>query len=253
MTVEEIKERYPFLYDTHLHTSNASACAHSTGAEMARALKEAGYAGSFITDHNWGGNTCVDRSLPWKEWVDLYYSGYREAKKVGDELGIQIFPGMEAGYGGPEFLLYGIPPGWVSELEEMNTASVAELHKLIRDCGGMMIQAHPFREEWYIKEVLVYPDDVDGCEIVNATHSSHKSQSHNNPEFNTKAIALAKEKGFATTGGSDCHTVNLFMGGMAFPTKLESPLDFIKRVMNKEDYVITDGDHWYSRTGDMLV
>ena len=67
MTVEEIKAKYPFLYETHMHTKEASACARCSGDEMARAYKEAGYAGVIVTDHNWGGNTCVDRSLPWEE------------------------------------------------------------------------------------------------------------------------------------------------------------------------------------------
>ena len=37
-----------YKYETHMHTAEASACATSTGAEMARAHKEAGYTGIFI-------------------------------------------------------------------------------------------------------------------------------------------------------------------------------------------------------------
>ena len=40
-----------YLYETHMHTKESSACAHNTGAEMARAYKEAGYTGIIITDH----------------------------------------------------------------------------------------------------------------------------------------------------------------------------------------------------------
>ena len=36
-------ETQRYLYETHMHTSEASACAGSTGAQMARAYKEAGY------------------------------------------------------------------------------------------------------------------------------------------------------------------------------------------------------------------
>ena len=60
-----IREQYPYLYETHLHTSESSACAVSLGADMARACKEYGYAGIFVTDHNWGGNTATDRNLSW--------------------------------------------------------------------------------------------------------------------------------------------------------------------------------------------
>ena len=48
-----------YKYETHMHTAEASACATSTGAEMARAHKEAGYTGIFITDHFFNGNTTV--------------------------------------------------------------------------------------------------------------------------------------------------------------------------------------------------
>ena len=40
-----------YKYETHLHTSEVSKCARSTGAEMARAFNKAGYAGIFVTDH----------------------------------------------------------------------------------------------------------------------------------------------------------------------------------------------------------
>ena len=55
-------ETQRYLYETHMHTSEASACAGSTGAQMARAYKEAGYTGIIVTDHFFYGNTSVDRS-----------------------------------------------------------------------------------------------------------------------------------------------------------------------------------------------
>ena len=64
------REDYPFLYETHMHTSESSKCANNTGAEMARACRDAGYAGIIITDHSWYGNCRIDRNLPWQEWVE---------------------------------------------------------------------------------------------------------------------------------------------------------------------------------------
>lgn len=253
MTAEEIKREYPYLYETHLHTCNASACAHNTGEEMARALKEYGYTGSFVTDHNWGGNTCIDRSLPWREWVHQFFSGYRAMKEEGDKIGLDVFPGWESGYGGPEFLIYGMTPEWLADHEEMKEATIPEQYRYIHAAGGMVMQAHPYREAWYISEVKVYPDDVDGCELINATHSSPKSGSHNDPAYNDRAIAYAKEHDFPGTAGSDIHTNDLFGGGMAFKTKLKDPQDFIQRVLHKDDYVLTDGTHWYSKSGELLA
>ena len=105
---EKIREEYPYLYETHLHTSQASACARSTGAEMARACKEYGYTGIFVTDHNWGGNTTIDARLDWNAWVDQFSLGYEQSRQEGERIGLDVFFGYEAGYDGTEFLLYGI-------------------------------------------------------------------------------------------------------------------------------------------------
>lgn len=253
MTVEEIKAKYPFLYETHMHTKEASACARCSGDEMARAYKEAGYAGVIVTDHNWGGNTCVDRSLPWEEWLDLFFTGYDNAKKTGDEIGLQVFRGYEAGYGGPEFLIYGLEKEDMKKHPEIKTASPEEQYKLVKELGGMVIQAHPYREEWYIDKVRLFPDCVDGAETINATHSSSKSTSHNKPVFDERAVVYAKEHEFPQTAGSDQHSTFLFGGGVAFPTKLESIQDYIKRIINKEDYVLTNGEAWYDNQGNVIA
>ena len=50
-----------FTIETHLHTAQGSACAVSTGEEMARAHKAAGYDAISLTDHFFGG-TCAGRS-----------------------------------------------------------------------------------------------------------------------------------------------------------------------------------------------
>ena len=56
-----------YLYETHMHTSEGSACGQSAGAEMARAYAENGYTGIIVTDHFFYGNTAADRRLPWSE------------------------------------------------------------------------------------------------------------------------------------------------------------------------------------------
>ena len=127
-----IKE-YPFLYETHLHTSQGSACGSNSGYEMAKAAHEAGYAGIFVTDHNWGGNTAVNRSLPWEQWVREFEKGYLDAKRYGDEHDFDVFFGYEAGYGGPEFLIYGVDADWMIAHPEIREASVPEQYRLIHE------------------------------------------------------------------------------------------------------------------------
>ena len=252
MRWQDIREEYPYLYETHLHTSQGSACARSTGEEMARAAWEYGYTGIFVTDHNWGGNCRVDRELPWKEWVQKYCAGYRDAKKAGNTLGIDVFFGMEAGFQGTEFLLYGISEEWLYQHPKVRDADIEALYGMIRESGGMMIHAHPFREEYYIPKIRLFPDFVDGVEGINATHSNPKSTGHNDPAFDEKAIAYAKQHTLSLTAGSDIHGTALFGGGMAFKRKLSGAADFIQAVLGDEDYILTNGDNCYTRYGVLI-
>ena len=105
-TVESIKEAYPYLYETHLHTSQGSLCGRAEGREMADACKKAGYTGIFVTDHNWGGNTAADSSLPWETWVSEFAKGFLDAKEEGERIGLDVFFGWEAGFQGTEFLIF---------------------------------------------------------------------------------------------------------------------------------------------------
>lgn len=245
-------EGFPFLYETHLHTNQGSACGHNTGAEMAAAAKEMGYTGIFVTEHNWGGNTSADRSLPWENLVDASIQGYKDALQYGEKNDLDVFWGYEAGYNGTEFLIYGIKPEWLKAHPEIKEADVMEQYRLIHEAGGMVIHAHPFREEWYIPEIRLFPKYVDGVEGINATHSNKKSKAHNNPDYDKKAIAYANEHHLPMSAGSDVHTTNLLGGGVAFKRRLTSSRDFCQAILNGEDYVLTNGDAIFDKSGNLI-
>ena len=245
-----IREDYPYLYETHLHTMQSSACAHNTGKEMAQAAKDAGYTGIIVTDHSWFGNNCIDQSLPWEEWIEQFCKGYEDAKAWGDKIGLDVFFGYESCYRGTEFLIYGVDKQWLKSHPQIKEASIPEQHQMIREAGGMVIHAHPYREEYYIPEVRLFPENVDGVEGVNATHSSHLSLHHNNPEFDKRAIAYAAEHHLPLTAGSDIHATQLLCGGMAFKRKLHSIEDFCYAILSGEDYLLTNGDVWFNKKGE---
>lgn len=243
---------YPYKYETHMHTSQGSACGNNTGAEMARAYFQAGYTGIIVTDHHYGGNTAPDRSLAWDKWVDEFYSGYEDAKREGEKIGLQVFSGWESGFSATEFLVYGTTKEWMKQHPELKNCTVKEQYELVKAAGGMMIHAHPFRMRDYIKELRLFPECVDGVEAVNAVHSNPARNEQ--PEANEKAFSYAKEHSFPVTAGSDQHNTNLIGGGMCFKRKLSSVEDFISAVLNKEDYLITDGYNYYqSNNFNILV
>lgn len=244
-------EEYCYLYETHLHTREGSACAHSTGAEMAAAAKAWGYAGIIVTEHNWGGNTCISRDLPWEEWVERSVRGYESALEYGHEHDLDVFYGYEAGYQGTEFLIYGVTPQWLKEHPEIREATVAEQYALIHGAGGFVVHAHPYREEWYIPEIRLFPDCVDAVEGINATHSNSRSTSHNDPAYDERAIAYAAKHGLPLTAGSDAHTTKLLGGGVLFRRRLRDVQDYISCI-RAGDYLLTDGEKVFDRFGHVV-
>ena len=127
MTIKD----YPYLYETHLHTVPGSACAHNTGAEMAEAALKKGYAGIIVTDHNWGGNTGINRALPWEQWVDGFIQGYLDALEFGKKHDFDVFWGYEAGFHATEFLIYGITPEWLKQHPEIRTGSKGSMRPIL--------------------------------------------------------------------------------------------------------------------------
>ncbi len=245
-------DRFGYRYETHLHTSEGSACGKCDGASMAEALLKAGYAGCFVTDHAWGGNTAVDRSLPWREWVEKFALGYEHVKEFGEKHGLLVMFGYESGYEGTEFLIYGITPSWMADHPELHDATIPEQLSLIHSGGGIVIQAHPYREEFYIPEIRLFPEYADGIEGINATHSSHLSLSHKGPQWNDQAIELARRYRKPMTAGSDVHSTNLFGGGILTDRPLKDASDFTSLIMGSEPYLLTDGDRIYDRNGELL-
>lgn len=245
-------EDYPYLYETHLHTCQGSACGRKPGREMAKAARQHGYSGIFVTDHNWGGNCAVGRNADWETWVTEFCKGYEDAKAWGDENDFPVFFGYEAGFSGTEFLIYGIDKEWLLNTPGIRTATVEQQYKLVHEAGGMVIHAHPFREEDYIPMIRLFPEFVDGVEGINAAHSNFKTDREIRKVFDDRAIEYALKNRLPMTAGSDIHTVPMLGGGVAFKTPLKDAGDYIQRILNDEDYILTNGSEWYDKKGNFL-
>ncbi len=224
-----------YKYDLHVHTSEASLCASMTAEEQVRKYVEAGYDGIVVTDHFFGGNTCVDRSLPWEEKAALYAKGYEHAKALGDKLGLKVFFGIEQGYHSTDMLLYGLSPEWVIANPEMNDWNIPETYEAVHAAGGMMVHAHPMREASYITRISLWPHHVDAVEVWN--NGNHLDL------WNENAEKYAKDHNFPMTGGGDTHNLPDIPGGIVTHEPLNSIKDYIKLVMERGDYTIIRHPH----------
>ena len=225
---------FRYRYETHLHTKEASACANNTAEELVQAYKAAGYTGIMVTDHFYRGNCAIDRNCAWEDWVEAYCKGYENAKAAGDKIGLQVFFGWEESYQGTDFLIYGLDKEWMKQHPELKEISVEEQYELVHAAGGMVIQAHPYREAWYISEIRLYLESIDGVEVANASHYGRNLREDGRTMYDIQALEYAEKYNLPQTGGSDIHSTNLLYGGMEFNRKLENVQDYMKAVLGRE-------------------
>ena len=214
-----------YRYETHLHTFPVSKCARAETRETLEFYKNEGYAGVFITNHFLDGNINIDRSLPYEERIEFYFSTHEEAKMIGEDIGISVFFGIESSYRGTDFLIYGLEKEWFLEHPEIEEMKKSDFLKLAADSGALIIQAHPYREAPYIDHIRLFPRYVHGVEIYNASMSA---------ETNEMARIYAEHYGLIKFAGSDNHRggAQMRFGGMESSTPIVSERDFIERVLS---------------------
>lgn len=215
-----------YKYETHLHTSEVSACANATGAAQARFYKSKGYTGIIVTDHFFNGNSTIPHDLSWEEKVECFCVGYENAKKCGEEIGIDVFFGWEYSYKGSDFLTYGLDKEWLMRNPVIMEMDVNSYCDYVRDNGGIIIHAHPFREASYISMIRLLPRKCDGVEIVNSNRTELE---------NRMAAVYAENYGLLPFAGSDNHTAAQDrLNGVSFESPIEDMADFNDRIKNKK-------------------
>jgi hypothetical protein len=221
-----------FIYETHVHTSEASLCGASTAEEQVRAYKKKGYAGIIVTDHFVNGYTACPAELSWEEKMRFFYSGYQAAKAEGDKVGLDVFFGMEYFIRGSEFLVYGLDLDFLIKHPGFDRLPLEAFSKLVRENGGYLAQAHPYRKANYIKSPFpVEPHLIDGVEVFNSSMDDGS---------NKKAFMFAKKHGLAMQAGSDSHYVQLnFPSGIVLNKRADSIFDIIEAIQAGEVQLIT--------------
>jgi histidinol phosphatase-like PHP family hydrolase len=221
-----------YLYETHLHTSRSSACGVSRGSEYIKRYKDLGYTGIIVTDHFYNGNTTVPRSLPWREWVRQFCRGYEETREAGARQGLDVFFGWEETFDdNDDYLVYGLDQAWLVEHPEARNWTRAEQYRTVKQYGGCVVQAHPFRQHYYITTVRLSAGCVDAVEAANA---GNQEQS-----YDALAMRYAKKTGLPATAGSDIHDAartndGEWIFGVYLDKKMETIADYVTAIREKK-------------------
>lgn len=140
-----------FRYETHMHTSEVSRCAHATARDMILACQRQGYDGAVITDHFLQGNSHANIPAPWPQRVSILMEGYRRAQGrwgchradrisgLGGHARWARSADLRAGRGFPAGKSRSLP----ANLRSLLPPAYAQ-------AGGFVSQAHPYREAFYV-------------------------------------------------------------------------------------------------------
>lgn len=214
-----------FYYELHSHTNAASLCSIVEPEEYVKFYMDRGYAGMVVTDHFYHGNTSVNRRLPWDMFIDGYCEGYYRTKKEGDKYGFTVLFGFEQKFcdGNDEYLVLGISPDWLKSHPEIRDLARIPFFKMIREAGGFVIQAHPFRERYYISDIRLSLDYVDAIEVFNLGDSD---------EISRRSYEYAKNLGLPMTAGTDIHSIENRdeVGGIALEKRVETAEELIGEI-----------------------
>lgn len=211
-----------YRYEMHIHSEPCSGGGDDIRRQIDVLIKR-GYTGMVITNHFYYGDTRVDRALPWEEFVDAYRQDYLRGLEYAREKDFDLFFGIEEHVGdGLEVLCYGITPELLAAHPELRMHRVEDYIRIVHEAGGLIFQAHPYRDRYYITKPGPLPclDELDGIEVYNAA---------NTPEANERARKLATERGLRCTAGSDGHhRSSCGYGGVEFYERPRNYAEFIE-------------------------
>lgn len=224
-------------FELHVHTREGSPCASVPAKQQAQIYQEAGYRGIVVTDHclrwvldQYGGS--------WKNKVDGFLRGYRNAREEGEKLGLHVFLGAEMRLDSLEedFLLYGADEDFFYAQPELYRLPLPQFSALCREHGYFLAQAHPFRPGNLPRDGQY----LEGAELYNG-HPGH---------FNDVPAAAAWlwENGLLPLSGSDSHDPRTqARGGVCVPGGVETIQELIGALrQNRYALIVPPGERGHN-------
>lgn len=181
------------LVDLHSHTSGISKCCRIDAKRVIECAEAVGIDGLAITNH-YQKSYVIDGDAA--EFAERYIEEYNYTANLGKAAGVKIFFGVEVTMEwncAVHILIYGIDDDFIRDNPTMFEYSQQTLYKKVKEYGGAMIQAHPYRNGSEVIDISA----LDGVEIN--CHPMYKNS------YSDELLAIAGKNNLTVTCGGDFH------------------------------------------------
>lgn len=218
-------------FDMHCHTKEGSLDGKVSIEEFIAALKDKGYGGMLVTDHD-------------------SYDGYREWRANLRDSGAQDFTvlkGIEYDTIDAGHILVVMPETVKLKILELRGLPVQFLIEIVHRNGGILGPAHPCGEKHLSitntrkhRNRLAVMDKFDFIEGFNSCEE---------PESNEQAAEIAKQFDKPVFGGSDAHKADCVgLGWTVFNVPVTCESDLIKLIKCEGRGACFCGGEYYGKT-----
>ena len=180
------------LIDLHAHSSGISRCCRIPYEEVLRRAQDHGMDGIVLTNHYQKGYVQGDLDA----LVEKYIGEFHKTEAYGKQIGRRVFFGIEVTMEldpRVHMLVYGVEPDFLREHPTVFDYTHEQLHAAVKSWGGVLVQAHPFRNGATVWDTAF----LDGIEI-----NCHPLYGNS---YSKEMIEIARDRGLTVTCGGDYH------------------------------------------------
>ena len=196
-----------FKTELHCHSAEVSDCGRLSAKELAERYIESGYTTVVLTNHlskyTYKNKRFDHSDWDWNKKIDHFMNGFHLFEDAARGR-LHVILGCELRLnrdGGNDYLLQGVTEELLRSFPDMMDAHLEDVREELHAVGGLLYQAHPFRNGIRITP----PVDLDGIEVYNG-HFEHDSR-------NWIASQWAERYGLMRSSGSDIHTSEHIISG----------------------------------------
>ena len=213
-----------------------SACGRIPVEELAELYLGAGYTTVVLSNHfsrHTFNAPAAAEAVTWEKKVEFFLSDWEKMKALS--MGrLHVLLGMEFRldcHAETDFLVYGLDGRFLLANPHILELDFKSFSALVRESGGLLIQAHPFRNNVVISD----PQLIDGAEAWNCS-SRHASR-------NDVAELWADRFSLIKTSGSDLHrTYQQIAGGIETDSPITTDEELLDTLRAGTYRLIRGGD-----------